>query len=333
MRKKPSCIDVAEMAGVSTATVSYVFNGRRNANVPDATKRRVMDAAERIGYRPNRLAKGLAGGKTHLVGMVTRLDTFDARIASPIRGELSNRGYQVLLAHNQTHWELEQRDFEQLLEHQVDALICISGGWGAPERPLVTWVLEAGIPCVIVNDREASGRIDSVVSDNRGGAKAAIDHLVSRGHRRIGHVPGLECVFTGREREIGYAEAIRDAGLEYDPDLVQGEGYDIKTGYDGTRKLLALPNPPSAIFAANDANALGVYRAATDLGLRIPDDLAIVGFGNEREAEALQMTTIDQHPDEMARVAVERLFVRMRTMELPAVTQTVPVTLLPGRTS
>ncbi len=334
LTKKPNRIDVAEKAGVSTATVSYVFSGRKNANVPDATRRRVLEAAEMIGYRPNRIAQSLAHGKSHLVGLVARLDTFDGRIAAPIRDELTQRGYQLLLARSQKHFELEKGEIELLLDHQVDALICVSGGWGiGEERPLVNCVVDAGIPCVIVNDIDSSGRLDAIVSDNRIAAKNIVTYLASLGHRRIGHIPGYDCVYTGRERALGYADGIREAGLPYDPELVQCEGYDRQAGYDGAMKLLALSDPPTAIFAANDPSGSGVYHAAIEKGMSVPNDLAIVGFGDEREAEALMMTTVDQHPAEMARLAVERVFERMRGPELPVKTLIVPGTFVARRTT
>lgn len=333
MKKKPSSVDVAELAGVSTATVSYVFNGRKNASVPLATRSRVLEAAESIGYRPNRLARSLAGGKTHLVGMVTRLDSFDVRIASPARSELAKRGYQTLLAHSNEHYELDEIEIESLLEHQVDALLCVSGGWGNPKRPLVTSVIKEGVPCVIVNDLEATGRIDSVVSDNRAGARAVVAHLAERGHRRIGLVSSSDSIYTGRERTLGYIEGLREVGLDYDPQLIQGDGYSAKIGYEAARRMLTSAERPTAIFGANDANAMGAYHAALDLGLRIPADVAIAGFGNEREAEALMMTTVDQHPGEMARFAVERLFNRMTEPEITVSVRVVPVDLVPGRTT
>ncbi|HEY3329176.1 MAG TPA: LacI family DNA-binding transcriptional regulator [Capsulimonadaceae bacterium] len=334
LKKKPSRNDVAVQAGVSTATVSYVFNGRKNAAVPDATRQRVLEAAEIIGYRPNRLAQSLAHGKSHLVGLVTRLDTFDGRIAAPIREELTQRGYQILLARSRKHFELEQGEIELLLDHQVDALICVSGGWGIGEdRPLIRCVVEAGIPAVIVNDTDVSGQIDSVVSDNRGGVKMIVAHLVERGHTRIGHVPGVGCVFTAQERVKGFQEGLAAAGLPFDPELLQGGGYDKEAGYEGARRLLALDRPPTAIFAANDGSGAGVYHACMDLGLRVPQDVAIAGFGDEREADALRMTTVDQHPDEMAHVAVDRVFERMERVDMPVGRIVVPVDLLARHTT
>jgi LacI family transcriptional regulator len=331
--KKPSRSDVAEKAGVSTATVSYVFSGRKNATVPEATRQRVLDAAELIGYRPNLLAQSLAHGKTHLVGMVTRLDSFDARIASPARDRLSKAGYQTLLAHSHEHYELDRKDIRVLIDHQVDALLCVSGGWGSPDRPLVTCALEAGIPCVIANDLEASGSIDCVVSDNKEAAKQVVRHLVERGHRRIGFLGAQSYIYTARERLAGYRDALQDAEIAFDSELVYELGYEAEVGYDCTKRLLALDQPPTAIFGANDTIAMGIYHAAIDGGVSVPNDLAIAGFGNEAEAAALRMTTVDQNPDEMARVAVNRLFARMGKPDLPVETFTVACRLIQGRTT
>ncbi|MDR3709690.1 MAG: LacI family DNA-binding transcriptional regulator [Capsulimonadaceae bacterium] len=327
--KKPSSSDVADRAGVSLATVSYVFNGRKGASVPDATRTRVLEAAQMIGYRPNRLARGLAHGKSFLIGMVSRLDTFDGRIAAPIRDDLTNRGYQILLTRSRQHWEIDPAEVEILLEHRVDGLVCVSGGWGRTDpRPWVPAVVDHGVPCVIINDADATGKLDCVVSDNIGGALAIIAHLASRGHRRIGHIPGGDSMFTGYERHQGYLKALATTGLAADPDLVQGEGYSIEAGYQGAQRLLSLPDRPTAIFAANDISATGAYHAAMDLGFRVPQDVAIAGFGNEREAQALRLTTIEQHPAAMAAEAAKLLMERIEHPEREAQTRIVPVELM-----
>ncbi|HEY3328583.1 MAG TPA: LacI family DNA-binding transcriptional regulator [Capsulimonadaceae bacterium] len=333
MLKKPSSIDVAERAGVSTATVSYVFNGRKNANVPDATRQRVLEAAEMIGYRPNRLARSLAHGKTHLVGIVSRLDTFDIRIAAPIRDALTALGYQVLLARSAGHFEIEHDEVEILLEHQVDALICVTGGWGIDEvRPWVPAVTRYGIPCVIVNDTEASGVVDCVVSDNFHAARDVVRHLAERGHRRIGHIPGCD-YFNGRERRSGYLAGLDEFGLPHDLETDEAVGYNEETGYKGANLLLDLPEPPSAIFTGNDLSGAGAYHAIIDRGLRVPEDIALVGFGNEREAVALRMTTVDQDAQRMGQMAVERVFARMKDPTLPVETLVAPAELIVRRTT
>jgi len=275
----------------------------------------------------------LAHGKTHLVGIISRLDTFDIRIAAPIRDALTQLGYQVLLARSTEHFEIEQEEVQILLEHQVDALICVTGGWDIDDvRPWVRAVVRYGIPCVIVNDTEASRSIDCIVSDNFEGARSLVGHLVERGHKRIGHIPGGE-YYNGHHRRRGYLAGLADAGLTHDPDLEQNEGYTEEAGYEGALALLNLPDPATAIFAANDLTAAGAYHAIVDRGLRIPEDVAIAGFGNEREAEALRMTTVEQDTAAMGQMAVERVFARMKDPSLPVETLIAPTRLIVRRTS
>jgi LacI family transcriptional regulator len=334
MRKRPSASDVAEKAGVSTATVSHVFSGRKNATVPETTRRRVLDAAALIDYRPNRIASGLARGKAHLVGLVCRLDTFESRIAALIRDELTRLGYQVLLTRSAEHFELEQAEVQMLLEYQVDALICITGGWAMEDtRPWLAGVAGSGIPCVIVNDIDPSGQLDSIVSDNFEGALNAVRHLREKGHTRIGHIPGGDIYLNGLERRQGYLAGLWEAGLTVDPLLIQSKGYEVEAGYVGAMRLLALADPPTAITAGNDTSASGVYHAIRDRGLRVPEDIAIVGFGNERESQALRMTTVHQFPEEMGRTAVERVMSRLRHPNMPIETLRVRTELISRLTS
>ena len=140
-------------------------------------------------------------------------------------------------------------------------------------------------------------------------------------------------IFTSRERRRGYLDALQAAGIEPDAGLICGDQYSAKCGYEVARRFLGQENRPTAIFGANDAIAAGAYQAAVEMGLRIPEDVAIAGYGNERESEALMMTSVDQQPDQMARMAIERLFERMEEPAAQADVRVVPVNVIVRRTS
>jgi LacI family transcriptional regulator len=334
MQRKASSRDVAELAGVSRTTVSYVLNEREGAAIPEETRARVLAAAQELKYRSNRLANGILRGRTRLLGVVLPhlTHSYYAAIAQGIHEECDHHGYCVLLTHSRSDLLVEGERVGMLMEYRVDGLICVS--WQRQVENVVPWVDEArerGLPCVVLDNVPDESTLDGVVCDDFAGARAATEHLISLGHQRIGHLKGADATSTGPLRYRGYLEALRAAGLPIDEQLVAGNSYEIEAGAQAMRELLALPQPPTAVFASNDHLAIGALEAIAERGLRAPEDIALVGFGNLKEARGLGISSVDQNPLEIGRRAVQRVLARLEDGTRPTEKIIVPTQLVVRR--
>lgn len=324
---KITSLDVAHAAGVSPATVSLVLNDRTNIALSPATRQRVREVAERMGYRPNHLARSLHRGSTQTIGVLlpTLASSFVAHIADGIQMEAGECDHRVLLSHTRHDPEIETRQIELLLQHKVDGVIVVTGERTLPKLPERLNVLEqARVPCVVVDDRTHADRVDCVVSQDRLGAEMAVRHLVEGGHRRIVHLAAGTTTSTARDRLAGYRTALRRAGLPFSQPLVLGRSYLEDPDTDALDRLLAVRRPPTAIFAANDRRVAVILPRLRSKGLRVPEDVALVGYANYDFAEYLDLTSVDQLPSDLGRAAFRRLRERIarpglgpRLIELP----------------
>ena len=323
--KKASSEDVARAAGVSRATVSYVLNGRTDQSIPEETRRRVLRAVQELSYRPNHLARSLQRGRTHTLGVImpSLSRSFHARIMQGIREVCFAQDYRILLAEPGHESTSGEQIVGLLLEHQVDGLICVaSESETGPEQTRrvlfggLELALTAHLPCVVVDDRSLSATADCVITDDAHGAVLAVSHLIARGHRRVGHLSGGRALTTAGDRCAGYREALERVGLPVDEALIVGASYSEEDAVEAMTSLLGLPERPTAVFAASDYLAAVAWRTAHAHGLRVPDDLALAGYGDLEVAPALGLTTIRQRPEQIGRAAVERLLLRMRQPEL-----------------
>ena len=331
MKPRPSSYDIARRAGVSQTTVSFVLNHRMDKPISTATRERVLRAAHELGYRHNSLARSLIRGTTQTVGLIVpRLDSlFCARIAQGVQDACEEQDYRVLMAHTRHRAEVEARQVNFLLEHRVDGLICVNDEWTV--QRMTEWlddVIAQGVPCVLVDDATFGDRVDCVVSDDQNGGRVATEHLLAMGHRRIAHLRAGTDVRSARDRASGYAAALAEAGLPPDAYLVAGSSFEIEDWRPAIRSLLSGANPPTAIFAANDYVAATVCRMAREFGLLVPDDIAVVGYGDLEVARFLDLSTVNQDPVRLGRVAVERLLKRLADPTLPPETITLPTHLV-----
>jgi LacI family repressor for deo operon, udp, cdd, tsx, nupC, and nupG len=318
-KRKPSSHDVAERAGVSRTTVSYVLNGRTDKAIPEETRARVLDAARALSYRSNRLANGILRGRTKLLGVVVPdlLNSFYARVLQGIHEECDRYGYSVLLTHSRNDVTAEQRRVELLMEYRVDGLVCVT--YARREADIVAWAEEtsrSGLPCVLLDHLPSSPLLDGVASHDTEGARTAVEHLIRLGHSRIAHLRGDQTVSTGVDRCRGYAAALRESGLPLDGRMVVGDHFLVEEGRKGLLALLDLPNPPTAVFAANDDIAEGALLALESRGLHAPGDVALVGYGNLEAMRGFGLTTIDQNPSAMGRRAVQCVLARLEDAEM-----------------
>lgn len=310
--------DIAKEAGVSIATVSRVFSGR--ARVADPTRERVFAAADQLGYEPNVSAQGLARQRTELVSAVVPMLTsyFFMEVIRGMQDRLSQSDHDLLVFTSRTPEHVDTQLARAVQKGRADGLLLCS----TPLTPQRAESLKAsGSPVVLVDSFHPD--FDSVSVENREGGYAATHHLLQAGHTRIAHIAPNPLSVPGVERRAGYQKALRDAGLEGENDLViasddtEQHGYTREAGYDAMRRLLALPDPPDAVFAASDVQALGALKAVRDAGLRVPEDIAIVGFDDIRTSAYVGLSTLRQPMYEMGKVAIDKLLHRIADPERP----------------
>jgi LacI family transcriptional regulator len=325
----PTIRDVAQLAGVSTATVSHVLNSTRS--VSDLTKERVLAAMDELGYQPNAVARSLRVNETLTIGLIIP-DVeipFFAWVARCIEDSARDVGYSVILCNS--GWALSQEllYLENLQARRVDGLICISVRLNNEH---VAPLLKRHVPVVWFEEARTEGVSDAVLIDNVKGAYEATTHLIVQGHRRIGCVLGVAQAMVTRDRLTGYRQALRDAGLPFDEALLYSGDYEASAGLLGARQLLALPDPPTAIFAFNDVMALGALQAANERKLAVPEQLALIGFDGIPLTEFLAppLSTVRQPIPEMSRIAIEMLLDRIND-RAPNESRTVKIepTLVP----
>lgn len=268
---------VAELAEVSPATVSYVLNG--TGTVTEATRRRVLDAVTRLNYQPSHAARSMRG-RSHTLGVT--LPAQPGRLADPALSELlaglsdaaALRGYYLLLA---TAGEGSEAELCVSLARsgRVDGLLLLDM---QVEDERARALSEAEIAHVCAGPAPAAGRSPFVAVDGRAGALLAMRHLLGLGHRRIGLIQLPSDLADSEPRYLGYAGALTDAGLDTDPALVVEAGRNEEDGYQAMSELLAAPHPPSAVLACGDELAFGAMHALYDAGLTVGRDVSIVGF-------------------------------------------------------
>ncbi|MGI4755372.1 MAG: LacI family DNA-binding transcriptional regulator [Janthinobacterium lividum] len=299
--------DIAADLGVSSVTVSKVL--RNQPDVGEETRKRVLQRAKELNYMPNLLARGLASGKSQTIGLIVPnlTHTFFAEFAKGLKAGLRSRGYQLILASADEEPEMEREEIDNLLARGVDALL-VASCQTDPEG--LASLVRSRVPFALV-DRTVSGfSSPSVSTDDVAAGRLATAHLVEVGSRRIAHIAG-EGLSTARDRLLGYQQVLQTSGIPYDPDLVvrrsRLEEAGNEVGYDEIRRLLRLMNPPDAVFCYNDLIAVGAIRGILSMGLRVPQDVAVIGCGNLSLAEYLQvpLSSLDQVTGEQGEVAAK----------------------------
>lgn len=298
--------DLARETGVSTATVSRALRGL--PRVSDETRAKVMEAAVRLGYEPSPHAVGLAqGGRTRTVAIVVLFVTrwFFATVVHGAEQVLRERGYDVLLYNIGGDPDARRRVMlTQLVTKRADALIVVGLG---PTPEEVLWLSRHGTPVVTLGSRVPEW--PSVRVDDGAVARTAVQHLIDLGHERIAYIgqltdDGLDLA-TPRARLEGYRSTLRAAGLEPDVEL---EGhFTLEGGHDAGVELLRRTDPPTAVFCASDEMAFGVLYAAREAGVRVPEDLSVVGVDDHEMAHYVGLTTVRQPVLQQGRVAARQI--------------------------
>lgn len=272
--------DVAKHAGVSQTTVSFVINNVPDTNIPQETQDRVLASVQELGYRPNALARGLRSQTTHTIGIIS-----DEIATTPYAGEVIQGAQDVAWSHDKLillintgkDKRMKQAAVNALLERQVDGIVYATVYHRQVSPPDILWE----VPAVLVDCFVTDGSLPSVVPDEFGGAYAATQRMIQAGHTRIGFINNVDNIPATKGRDQGYRQAMMAYNLPVDEALILTQPPLPTGGFAGAMSLLQRPDRPTAIFCFNDRMAMGVYQAAQDLGLAIPNDLAVMGFDNQ----------------------------------------------------
>jgi DNA-binding LacI/PurR family transcriptional regulator len=315
-RNTPTVKDVAEKAGVSTATVSRVVSG--GENVSQHLIAQVKQAIVELNYRPSRVARNLRVRKANTVGLIVSdiQNPFFTSIMRGIQDTLQVEGIVLLAANSDEDVEQERIHLETLLAEDVAGIILAPA---SSDSCTYADILAEGIGIVVIDRNPKNLKVDSVLVDNVSGARAATEHLISLGHERIGIITGPKHISTSQLRLEGYQSALQDAGIPFDPSLVGMGNFRQEGGYQVMQALCSLMNPPTAVFSSNNVMTLGALQAIHEKCLRIPSDIALVSFDDMPWAASLHppLTAVAQPTYEIGTAAARLLLDRVKEPDRP----------------
>ena len=330
---RPTQNDVAKLAGVSRATVSYVLNGQTNGRVliSEETHKKVTQAIDELGYVPDASAQALRTGNTKNIGLIIpEMDNPHFwEHADGVEKEALASGYRLLLSSMELNVEYGEDIFKDLSRQRIDGLILMGPLINRSEKIQKTLhqFQKRRLPIVEISDNTNIDRhLDRVSSDYYLATKEVMAHLLSLGHRQIGFIYGVHGPFLGEDRLLPYQESLLAAGLPVKDELIIRCGATIQDGYQAAETLLQSSLRPTALIAINDLLAIGGMRAAVDLGLKIPQDLSVVGYDDISFARYMvpRLTTVSKNAVGLGREAVKLLLARIQEPDRPQQTVNVP---------
>ncbi|TKK70232.1 LacI family transcriptional regulator [Ilyomonas limi] len=300
--------DLAAQLHLTTATVSRALNN--HPRISDSTKKAVVELAEKMNYRRNRIASSLRSGKTHTIGVIipSAEINFFGSVVHGIESIANTNGYNILLYQSNESTEYEQKAIETFIDVRVDGVLASI----AKETTDITHYLELkskGIPLVFFDRSKDMVNIPSVVVDDFKGGYMATQHLLQQGYRRIAHITGQLHLKIFNDRLNGYKSALHAAGIEVDESLIYYGNVSIEAGKEAINYFFGMAEPPDGIFAVEDFTALGVIKAAKEKGISIPEQLGVIGFANESFDEHItpSLSSMDQQTVLMGREAFKLL--------------------------
>ena len=290
---RPTIYDIARLAGVSTATVSKVFN--QTGNISEKTRRRILEISKELNYQPNVLASALNGKKTFSLGLLIpdMVNPFFAELARNVEDRAQELGFNLIICNTDNDMKKEIKYIQLLRQKSVDGIIVATG---VRNDEFLKELIDQRVPIALVAREMSVLSTSTVLVDDFAGGYNATRHLIELGHRRIAVIAESMSVSSSKERVRGYRHALEEAELRYDEELVLTSDFSIESGRVTALAILQRPSRPTAIFACNDLLAIGALQAAKELGIRVPDDLSVVGFDNTILASITDppMTTVAQ---------------------------------------
>jgi len=312
--RQPSIKDIARLARVSHPTVSRALQNSPLVNAATAAK--IRKIAEDSGYRASAVARGLVTRRTRTIGLVVTSvdDPFAGEVTCGIEEIANDHRYAVFLANSHADPERERRVVQELAERRVDGIIVTSSRVGALYLPLLK---ELDVPIVLVNDQYPGSFVHSVMIANQDGTRAATEHMIGLGHRRIAYLGDRNGYQSDAERLAGYKEALAGTGIDFAPEMVAQGDSRPEAAIRAMDELLRLSPPPTAVCCYNDMTALGAMRAIRARGLKVPEDVSVTGFDDLFFAAYLTpaLTTVRQPMRRMGQMAMENLFKLMSGQE------------------
>ncbi|GAB4029899.1 LacI family DNA-binding transcriptional regulator [Spirosoma gilvum] len=322
-------IDIARELGISKSTVSRALTGHPNVNAK--TRQRVLEMASQVDYQRNQLAISLLTNRTSTVGIIVPefISFFFPKVIIGAQEELAQSGYNVVICHSNESYETEVTNAKALLASRVDGLI-VSHTKETRNFDHFRIFQRKGIPVVFFNRVCEDMDVSKVTVDDYNGAFQAVDHLIKTGRRRIAHLAGPDTLTNSRSRLNGYRDALTQNGLSIDPELIISYDLNLDKANIYVNHLLNLPNPPDALFTINDPTALEALNVAKNRGIRVPDELAIVGFSDDPISALIEpgLTTIAQPVDELGKQAARLLIKQLQADEERPISESV---VLPTR--
>jgi LacI family transcriptional regulator len=309
IEKKSTIHDIARELNVTASTVSRALND--NPRISEDMRRTVREAANRMGYEPNHIASALRSGRSRIVGVVvpTANRSFFSNVVRGVEAIAKTQDYNVVICQTNDSPAEEVDVISTLLRMRVDGII-VSIGRETRQFDHFRKVRDKGVPLVLFDRVNEALGCSTVVLDDHAGAFQATEHLLQQGYKRIAHFGGPQHVNIYKYRQRGYTDALEAAGIPIDENLVQVGHLDIEHGRRYMEALLALPEPPDAVFSASDYAAVGAMQVLKERGLRVPTDVGLVGFANEMFTSFVEpgLTTIDQHSERMGEFAARIFF-------------------------
>ena len=307
MRAKPITLeDIARAIGVSRATVSRALND--HPDISDATKQKVSEAAQRMGYHANLLARGLSQRESHIIGVIvpTIHRPFWANAISGIEAVAYQAGYRVMICQSNEQYKREVETVGALVNSMVDGLI-MAPAKETQDFQHIQSILSQGVPLLIIERANRHLPVTQVVTDDFGGAFMLVNHLIQAGYQRIAHVTGPAQLQICRERQRGYHAALGQHQLATRPQWVMESEFTRESAGEAFRQLMALPDPPDAVFCFADIMATGALLAAQEMHLSVPNTVAIAGFGDDDLSQFIGLTTVSQPSFAMGQQAARLL--------------------------
>lgn len=326
---EPTIHDIARELEISASTVSRALNN--NPRISLKTKEKIKAVADRLGYRPNTLASNLRNKKSNTIGIVVPLINrhFFSSVISGVEDIAFKAGYNVVISQSNDLAAKEISIVQSMFSNRVDGLI-ISIAMQSTSFEHLKLFKKKQIPLVFFDRAVPEIDTDKIVVDDFDGAFRVTQHLIEQGYQRIAHLAGPQNLTTYLDRKNGYIEALRKNNITFDESLINVSTLTSEDGVTAIEKLMALPNPPDAIFCGNDTTALSVMIYLRDKGIRIPEDFGIVGFSNEPFSKVVSpaISTILQPGFAMGQKAAELIISKIENKDRTYQTITLPTELI-----